>query len=362
VIDVRTLSDGGQTSLEIARMIETFVAPSRTSLELALYDVRLHDDTADVVRDALVGAHERGVHVRLIYNLDPDDNRPPVPPPPKTEPDLIESLPFETAGVPGWPDLMHHKYVVRDRDAVWTGSTNWTDDSWTREENVIVVVESTGVAIRFQEDFAQLWKKRDVEKSGRVPSDPIRVGDAEVGTWFCPKRGERLAHRIANAIGHAERRIRIASPVITSGPILGTLAEVAADGKVDLAGVVDATQIREVLHQWHMNGNATWKLPALRFLMERGHFTGKRSTPYAPGAVHDYMHAKATIVDDVVFIGSFNLSHSGEENAENVLEIRDLSLADRMAGYIDQVRALYPPLELPPEPSPGARIAAAPPP
>src|SRR4029450_4970646 len=176
------------------------------------------------------------------------------------------------------------------------------------------------------------------------------------------KRGERLAHRIANAIGHAERRIRIASPVITSGPILGTLAELAADGKVDLAGVVDATQIREVLHQWHMNGNATWKLPALRFLMERGHFTGKRSTPYAPGAVHDYMHAKATIVDDVVFIGSFNLSHSGEENAENVLEIRDLSLADRMAGYIDQVRALSPPLELPPEPSPGARIAGGAPP
>jgi phosphatidylserine/phosphatidylglycerophosphate/cardiolipin synthase-like enzyme len=364
VIDVRTLTDGGQTSLEIARMIAAFVAPAQTTLELALYDVRLHDDTADVVRDALVGAHERGVHVRLLYNLDRADKRPPVPPPPKTEPDLIESLPFETAAVPGWPDLMHHKYVIRDRDAVWTGSTNWTDDSWTREENVIVVVESSGVAIRYQEDFAQLWKKRDVAASGRVPSDPIGVGDAEVGTWFSPKRGAKLAHRIAQAIGRAERRVRIASPVITSGPILGTLAEVAADGKRDLAGVVDATQIREVLHQWHENGNATWKLPALRFLLERGHFSGKRSTPYAPGAVHDYMHAKVAVCDDRVFIGSFNLSHSGEENAENVLEIEDASLAERMAGYVDQVRALYPPLELPPEPAPdpGGTIAARPPP
>jgi phosphatidylserine/phosphatidylglycerophosphate/cardiolipin synthase-like enzyme len=361
VITVRTLTDGGQTSLEVARLISDFVAPARETLELALYDVRLHDDTADVVRDALVGAHERGVHVRLLYNLDKDE-RVPVPPPPKTEPDLIESLPFETAGIPGWPDLMHHKYVVRDRDAVWTGSTNWTDDSWTREENVIVVVESTGVAIRFQEDFAQLWKKRDVEKSGRVPSDPIRVGDAHVGTWFSPKRGEKLAHRIAKAIGHAERQVRIASPVITSGPILGTLAEVAADGKIDLAGVVDRTQILEVLHQWHVNGNATWKLPALRFLMDRGGFTGKRSTPYAPGAVHDYMHAKVTVCDDDVFIGSFNLSHSGEENAENVLEIRDAALARRMAAFVDQVRARYPPLELPAEPVSGGTIAAAPPP
>jgi phosphatidylserine/phosphatidylglycerophosphate/cardiolipin synthase-like enzyme len=345
-IHVDTLTDGGQTSLEVARKIAAFVDGARETLELALYDVRLKDETGDLVRDALVGAHERGVHVRLVYNIDETDDRPPVPPPPETEPDLIESLPFETAGIPGWPDLMHHKYVVRDRNAVWSGSTNWTDDSWTREENVIVVVPSTGVAIRFQEDFAQLWKKRKVEGSGRVASDPIRVGDAEVGTWFSPKRGEKLAHRIANRIGAAKRRVRVASPVISSGPILGTLAEVAADGKIDLAGVVDATQIAEVLEQWRRNGNLTWKGPSLRFLLQRPTFSGKRSTPYAPGAVHDYMHAKVTVADDTVFIGSFNLSHSGETNAENVLEIEDAALAEQMAAFVDSIRVRYPPLAL----------------
>src|SRR5919109_2691985 len=198
LIDVHTLTDGGQSSLDVAHRLEAFIAPAQTTLELAVYDLRLQDKTGDVVRAALVGAHERGVNVRLLYNLEHDEPRPPVPPPPKTEPDLIESLPFETVGVPGWPDLMHHKYVVRDRDAVWTGSTNWTDDSWTREENVIAIVESGGVAIRFQEDFAQLWKKRQVEPTGRVPTDPIRVGDTEVRTWFSPKRGEKLAHEIGH--------------------------------------------------------------------------------------------------------------------------------------------------------------------
>jgi phosphatidylserine/phosphatidylglycerophosphate/cardiolipin synthase-like enzyme len=322
------------------------VAEARETLELALYDIRLNAETADLVRGALVGAHERGVNVRLLYNLDEDDERPLLPPPPKTEPTLIESLPFETAPIPGWPDLMHHKYVIRDRDAVWSGSTNWTNDSWTREENVIVVVQSTGVAIRFQEDFAQLWKTREVSKSGKVPTDPIRVGDAEVRTWFSPKRGEKLAHRIAHEVSCAERRVRVASPVISSGPILGSLGEVAADGKVDLAGVVDATQIREVLGQWRMNGNDTWKAPALKFLLNRAGFSGKQSTPYAPGAVHDYMHAKVTVCDDSVFIGSFNLSHSGEENAENVLEIADRALADRMAAFVDSIRAKYPALRL----------------
>jgi len=346
LIQVHTLTDGGQTSLDVARLVAGFLEPARETLELALYDLRLHDDTGEIVRGALVGAHQRGVHVRLVYNLDQDDERPPVPPPPKTEPELVESLPFETVGIPGWPDLMHHKYVVRDRDAVWSGSTNWTDDSWSREENVIVIVESAGVAIRFQDDFAQLWKKREVAKSGGVPTDPIDVGDAEVRTWFSPKRGEKLAHRIAHAIGCAERRVRVASPVITSGPILGTLAEVAADGRVELAGVVDATQIDEVFAQWRMNGNVSWKGPSLRFLLERGHFTGKRSTPYAPGAVHDYMHAKVAVCDDTVFIGSFNLSHSGEENAENVLEIENAALADRMTGFVDAIRGRYPALAL----------------
>ena len=75
-------------------------------------------------------------------------------------------------------------------------------------------------------------------------------------------------------------------------------------------------------------------------------FSGKRTTPYAPGSVHDYMHAKVTVCDDVVFVGSFNLSHSGESNAENVLEIKDAALARQLAAFVDEVRARYPAVEL----------------
>ena len=164
--------------------------------------------------------------------------------------------------------------------------------------------------------------------------------------WFCPGRGEKLAHRIAKAIGAAQRRVRIASPVISSAPILGTLAQVASDGKVDLAGVVDATQIAEVLQQWHENGNAEWKAPLLRTSLTRAPFSGKVTTPYAPGSVHDYMHAKVTVADDTVFVGSFNLSHSGELNAENVLELEDPQIADRLAAFVDEVRERYPAVPL----------------
>jgi phosphatidylserine/phosphatidylglycerophosphate/cardiolipin synthase-like enzyme len=135
--------------------------------------------------------------------------------------------------------------------------------------------------------------------------------------------------------------------VITSGPILGTLAEVTADGHVDVAGVVDGTQIKQVYRQWRANPGTGWKIASLAQVFGRGGFTAKRSTPYGPGTVHDYMHAKVTVADDVSFVGSFNLSHSGEMNAENVLEIADAALSDRLAAFVDQVRALYPPAPLP---------------
>jgi phosphatidylserine/phosphatidylglycerophosphate/cardiolipin synthase-like enzyme len=181
-----------------------------------------------------------------------------------------------------------------------------------------------------------------VRRSGKVST----AAAAGVRAWFTPKRAEKLTHRIANAIDGAERRIRIASPVISSGLILGALADVTADGDVDLAGVVDATQVQQVLAQWAQNPVQTWKAPALRTVLSTETFTGKRSTPYAPGSVHDYMHAKVTVCDDTVFLGSFNLSHSGETNAENVLEIADKAIADRMATFIDEIRARYPPVGL----------------
>jgi phosphatidylserine/phosphatidylglycerophosphate/cardiolipin synthase-like enzyme len=342
----RTLRDGGQEPIAVAHDVAEFVAAARRTLDLALYDVRLPAPAGDVVADALRAAAARGVAVRIAYN---EEHRHPVPvpPPPRTKPDLLAALGVPIKGIPGEPDLMHHKYVVRDGEAVWTGSTNWTADSWSREENVLVAVESTAVAAAYAHDFAYLWRRGRVDGSGDFDTRAAGVGDALVRPWFCPGRGDALAHHIATALGRARRRARIASPVLTSGPILGTLAEMSADGHVDLAGVLDATQIEEVYGQWAHNQRSSWKLELLRAVIGAGGFTGKRSTPYRPGSVHDYMHAKVTVVDDTVFVGSFNLSHSGELNAENVLEIEHAPLAEEMAGFVDSVRALYPAAPLP---------------
>lgn len=348
-IAIRTLTDGGQAAEATASELIAFLGVAHTTLDLALYDVRLPGPVGDAVAQALRDATGRGVAVRIAYNEDEDHPaRPSLPPPPRTQPEILASVGVPLKAIPGAPDLMHHKYIVRDGEAVWSGSTNWTLDSWTREENVIVTVESGAIAAAFARDFSQLWERGRVEGSGNFDVPPVDVGGAQVRAWFSPGRGEALSHRIAKAIGAARTRVRIASPVLTAGPILGTLAEVVAEQRVDIAGVCDATQVRQVFHQWRANPNSSWKAPLLERVLAGAHFSGKRSTPYAPGAVHDYMHAKVTVADDTVFAGSFNLSRSGEMNAENVLEIRDRALADQMAEFIDGVRAAYPePVDVP---------------
>jgi phosphatidylserine/phosphatidylglycerophosphate/cardiolipin synthase-like enzyme len=345
-IAVRTLTDGGQTALEVAGEVSAFVAQSQRTLDIALYDLKLSGEPAAIVVGAITSASARGVAIRVAYNVD-EDHRVPIPPPPRTDHALIASLGVPAQAISGEPDLMHHKYAIRDRETVWTGSTNWTDDSWSREENVVVTVRSPEIATAYTADFEQIWGSRAVAHSGDVEPRLVPVGGASAQAWFCPDRGAELAHRIAAAIGHARKRVRICSPVITSGPILGTLAEVAADGKVDLAGVIDATQIEEVYGQWAAKEGTRWKLSSLGQVLGSAPFTGKRSTPYRPGSIHDYMHAKITVADNVAFIGSFNLSHSGEMNAENVLELHDGGLCERLSAFIDRTRALYPAAPVP---------------
>jgi phosphatidylserine/phosphatidylglycerophosphate/cardiolipin synthase-like enzyme len=341
MLDVQTLTDGGQEPRQIAEQVAEFVNTARSTLDFAHYDFHLASETAAVVGGAIKAAAARGVAVRFIYNLD-HRNPIPVPPPPEPDGELIDSFEVPVRAIAGVPDLMHHKFAVRDRETVWTGSTNWTDESWSRQENVVVIAESRELAVRFTENFDELWETGAVERSGFVDSRPVPVGQVEVRPWFTPGHGEDLSHRIGKAIGRARRRVRIASPVITAAPVLSTLAEKISEGQVDIAGCVDQPQVRGVIYQWRMNGNIAWKLPLLERVMQAP-FSGKRSTPWeATGSLHDFMHAKVTVADDTVFMGSYNLSRSGELNAENVLEVEDPELADRLAGYIDEVRARYP--------------------
>ena len=326
-----------------------FLGSAIKTLDIALYDLRLDAAPGDILLAAFQAAVKRGVVVRLMFNQDAAQAIP-VPPPPEidwTYVDQLRAIGVQIKPVDGVPDLMHHKYVIRDVStpvaALLTGSTNWTNDSWTREENVIVTLASVELAGAYMTNFEELWQKPVVAISGRISAPWSALADGtRVRPYFCPGRALKMVHAMSRSISSARKRIRICSPVITSGPILGTLAEACEQPiRVNISGVYDATQMDEVQRQWSSVPGAAWKIDAFRTIVAAVKFGAKRSIPYAKDSVHDFMHAKILVADDYVYTGSFNLSHSGEENAENVIQIESAAVADMCAAYIDRVAARY---------------------
>ncbi|GAC1474326.1 MAG: hypothetical protein PVSMB7_29250 [Chloroflexota bacterium] len=342
------LRDGGQSAEQVALQLAAFLAGARTSIDIAAYDCGLGAATGDIIRNAIAAARARDVIVRLGYFL--GGHTPPgVPPQTGTSAAFAASLQCDTKPITAFRGLMHHKYVVRDAGsphaAVWTGSTNWTDDAFAREENIIVVLPSDDLATYFRRDFDDLWSAGAIENSGgRDGGTASLTCDGEAATvevWFSPGGGVAMAQAVADAIAQAKQRIVIASPVLTVGTVLGALRDAQSRNEVTIRGVYDWTQMREVLHQWSDEPQATWKVKAFTDLVQTSHMAGKHSTPFAPGSVHDYMHMKSIVVDDAVFTGSYNFSHSGEDNAENLLRIECSRFADDVAAVIDGLIGRY---------------------
>ena len=118
------------------------------------------------------------------------------------------------SAIAGVPDLMHHKYVVRDGETVWTGSMNWTDDSFDPSGER----RSRSSARRRSRRGPSATSRscgRPAPSSERAASSRGRVDVGDRGARVVHARVRRGAlDRIAKAIARARRRVRICSPVI----------------------------------------------------------------------------------------------------------------------------------------------------
>jgi phosphatidylserine/phosphatidylglycerophosphate/cardiolipin synthase-like enzyme len=351
-ISATFLEQGGQRPETIAQLLAEFLAQARTSLHIAIYDCRLSNGLAAPVVRSLQDRATAGVDVRIVF----DAGKPALhfpqagadPAPPGTAAFFqrigggIQARPI-TGGDPHLPKLMHHKYVIRDgatsAAALWTGSTNFTDDSWTLQENNIVRIDSSELCAYYETDFNELWARGDIATTGLHDTGAVPVGSANVAVAFAPGEGRAMDHDVAHRIGAARRRLKVCSMILTSGAILGALGDALHNGHViEYGGLIDRTQMEGVKGQWQ-GTPAEWKISAFE-QVSRG-LAGKRSTPYQPDLPHDFMHNKVVVVDDAVITGSYNLSHSATENAENLLVIRDAGLADQYSAYIDHLVERY---------------------
>ncbi len=348
---VRFLAQGEQRAEEVVGWLATFIGGARQTLDLALYDARLSAAPRAVLAEALRERAAAGVQIRIIYDADK-------PEPPQLQAGMDPAEPgtgafIQSLGYPfrriGGPKLMHHKYIVRDAagDAprVWTGSTNWTDDAWTLQENNIVVLASRDLAAAYARDFADLWRRREMDGTGEFDVPPVALRYAgeplTARLFFSPGRGEAIDAAVAARVAAATRRVRICSMLLNSGALLNALLALLDAGQVAVDGLYDRTQMGDVLRQWETVPKNLWKIGAVRAIVARAGLAGKVSHRYAPQTPHDFMHNKVLIVDDTTITGSYNFSRSAQLNAENLLILDSPALAARYSDYLDRLLARY---------------------
>src|SRR3984893_15025586 len=345
---------------DVASWIARFIGEAKSTLDIAIYDFRLHDEPATIVSDALRSQARKGVRTRIVYDhaTDPDPGPEVVSTvapshleadqkPPGTD-SFVRSFAdvAQVKGITGYRVLMHNKYILRDAEsadaAVFTGSSNYTNDSWGLQDNNLLSLRSQQLASYYAQNFTDLWSPMlGGDSTGYRDTATIRLNDVSVAIAFTPGESPAVLKEIVGAIAAARNRLYVASVVLSSGPILAALSE-AIDRGLPLAGLFDGPQMDQVERQWKAANVGADKLNTWQKVAH--HLVRKNSIPYdrhKPSQPHNFMHNKLVVADQIVVTGSFNLSNHAMGNAENVLLIRDAAIAESYAKFIQRLMASY---------------------
>jgi phosphatidylserine/phosphatidylglycerophosphate/cardiolipin synthase-like enzyme len=346
-VSVFFLAEGEQPADKVMARLTTFIRAAKQTLDFAIYDMRFSDPLKTSLSSALRERAEAGVKIRFCY----DGDKPSPPnvaagqdPAPSGTGVFVQSLGYPWRRIAGMK-LMHSKFILRDRQSFWTGSTNMTDDAFTLMENNILEIDSSALANYYSEDFEQIWEKENFDNTGEIQTVPVPLTfsgqSAEARVMFSPGCGLEIDSEIARRVRAAQRRVRICSLLINSGTLIGELGNLLRNGRAAVDGIYDRTQMEQVYVQWQEVPQNRWKIGALKDIIARAGLIGKNSTPYTPTARHDFMHNKVLLIDDTVITGSYNFSRSAQFNAENILFIESAPLAAAYSAYIDHLKSKY---------------------
>ena len=282
------------------------IEQAQVSVDIAAYELNLWS-----VRDALLDAQARGLSVRVVMEADYADE--------EEVQQLIE------AGIPvveddsddGW---MHNKFVIVDRQGVWTGSMNFTLNGAYRNDNNLIWIGSADVAGVYLAEFEEMFEgevfgdRSPQEKGGR----PLTVNNTPLEAWFSPDDGARA--RIVELINGAQVSIHFLAYSFTSNEISDAIIA-RADAGLVVQGVFDEGQLDN---------------PGGEFarMLAAGLDVSLDGNP-------DKMHHKVIVIDGkVVITGSYNFSASAEErNDENVVILFSEEIARVYLQEFARVRA-----------------------
>jgi phosphatidylserine/phosphatidylglycerophosphate/cardiolipin synthase-like enzyme len=262
------------------------VQAARASVDVAIYDMSLWN-----LRDALIHAHARGVAVRMVTESDNIG-----------EPEIDE---LRQAGIEVLGDrregAMHNKFVVIDRQEVWTGSVNYNIGSFYDNNNNLIRIRSSRLAEDYTIEFEEMFVDDQFgpDSPADTPNPTVTIDDSRLEVYFSPEDG--VLDRLLEVVAQAQKSIYFLAYSFTSDPLSEAIIDRGRQGII-VQGVFDKDQYES------NTGTEFDNLVAAGFDVR----LDKNSR---------YMHHKVIIIDDsVVVTGSYNFSNNAEKrNDENVL-------------------------------------------
>lgn len=126
--------------------IKELFSQARSTVDVCVFTI-----TDNEISEAIAGAHNRGVKVRIIT----DDEKAT-----DTGSDIVR---LEDHGLEvrtdNSPHHMHHKFAIFDQSILLTGSYNWTRTAARNNEENVVVIGDEYLLKKFQSLFEELWEK-----------------------------------------------------------------------------------------------------------------------------------------------------------------------------------------------------------
>lgn len=304
---------GGGTTSAMKELLLTFLEAAAASVDLAGYTIA--DD--DVI-SALNTLHGRGVTVRVVTDLSRDNG---------DLSGLSGGIPVVDES-PSDPDEMHHKFVVVDGAAVWTGSANFTVTNFTRKNNNAVIVRNAEIAAAYTAEFERMFVDRDFKegKSG-VLADSVTTGGQTIECRFAPTDG--VAERIMQILSGAASSIYFAAFTYNHNEIADEMIARYGTG-VAVGGVFDRDQ---------SDNDAFTQFDELDAAIDGGDGASSGGILRMVSDAGDDMHHKFIVVDrSIVVTGSFNFTDAANErNDENIVVIEDAAVADRYIQELNRI-------------------------
>jgi HKD family nuclease len=162
------------------RRVEVAFAPSDNvqarliaALNSADHSIRvaMFSFTSDPLGDALIAAHQRGVSVEVLLNAVASGTA-------SSERDRLCAAGV-TVRVEDWNGTLHNKYAIIDAATasdplVITGSTNWSANAVTSNDENAIIIHDPAIAAAFTADFARL--KQPISAAAFVCNEPAEAG------------------------------------------------------------------------------------------------------------------------------------------------------------------------------------------